>query len=202
MFLANLPLYKRLSNKRSTTFANYIAAQIPDTGHMLDFGCGNMFTSVELLKLKPNLTITGIDVIRDQNLTDTILSDKRLAFKQVTEKRLPFDDNTFDVALVLAMLHHTDDPEYYLSELKRIIKPGGIILIIEEMYIHQLDRLYICTEDWLLNKMKTGVPVPLNFRSNKHYKEQFAKQGLKVLAEDGIRAFPTFMHHFVYKLTK
>jgi len=70
------------------------------------------------------------------------------------------------------------------------------------MYINYFDKIFISSQDWILNKMKAGVPVPLNFRSNKHYLAEFQKQGLKIEFEDGIRAAVTGMHVYVYKLTK
>lgn len=202
MFIANLPIYKKLTRQRSLNFAKYLAQLIPDHTKVLDFGCGNMFTSKEILNIKPSLNIVGIDVIKDQNLDDQFFEDKRMSFELLTTKELPFADNSFDISFSLAVLHHTDHPEFYLSELKRVTKPTGSIIIIEEMYINQLDRIYISSQDWLLNKLKTGVPVPLNFRSHKHYLNEFKKQGLTIELEDGIRAFLTRMHVYVYKLKK
>lgn len=202
MFIADLPLYKKLTRQRSITFAAYLAKLIPNNSHVMDFGCGNMFTAIELLKLNSTLKITGLDVIRDQNLTDEILADPRIDFKITNTKELPFADNSFDIVLALATMHHTPDPEYYLSELKRVIKPEGAVILVEEMYHNTLDRIYISAQDWILNKMKKGVPVPLNFRSNSDYLNTFAKQSLHIDFQGSIRPKPTMMHHYVYKLTK
>ena len=161
-----------------------------------------MYTARQLLKLRPHIKVTGLDVIRDQNLSDEILSDNRLEFKITTSKEIPYPDNTFDGAIVLATLHHTPDPEYYLSELKRVVNHGGFVILIEEMAINFLDKLYISVEDWLLNKMKEGVPVPLNFRYHKQYLEEFRKQGLEIEFKGHVRPIPTMMHHYVYKLKK
>jgi ubiquinone/menaquinone biosynthesis C-methylase UbiE len=202
MFLANLPIYKKLTRQRSITFAKYLADLIPDGEHVLDFGCGNMYTAIQLLKYRPNIRVTGIDVIRDQNLSDEILADKRLEFAMSSSKEIPYPDNTFDTAIALATLHHTPDPEYFLSELKRVVKEDGHVILVEEMAINLLDKVYISVEDWLLNKMKEGVPVPLNFRYHKQYLQEFRKQGLQIEYQGSVRPFPTMMHHYVYKLRK
>lgn len=202
MFIANLRIYKKLTHQRSITFANYLFKLIPDYSHVLDFGCGNMYTAIELLHLNPTLKVTGLDVIRDQNLSDEILADTRIEFKIYMTKELPFPDNNFDIVLSLATMHHTSDPEYYMSELKRIIKPGGAIILVEEMYLNQLDRMYISAQDWVLNKMKKGVPVPLNFRPNKCYLKTFKQLSLNIEFRGSVRPFPTVMHHYVYKLSK
>jgi ubiquinone/menaquinone biosynthesis C-methylase UbiE len=202
MFLANLPIYKKLTRQRSITFAEYLAPLIPDGASVLDFGCGNMYTARQLLLHLPDLKITGLDIIRDQNLSDEILADKRLAFQLSGEKHIDSPDNTFDGAIALATLHHTPDPEYFLSELKRVVKKEGFIILVEEMAVNLFDKVYISVEDWLLNKMKEGVPVPLNFRYHKEYMEEFRKQGLSVAFKGSVRPFPTMMHHYVYKLVK
>lgn len=202
MFLADLPLYKRLTRQRSITFAQKLAPLIPDGSMLLDFGCGNMFTAIQLLHHLPNLQVIGVDIIRDQNLSEETLKDSRLQFIQSASEVLPFPDNHFDGTLALATLHHTPDPVYYLNELKRVIKPGGFVLLVEEMAINYLDKLYISTEDWLLNKMKEGVPVPLNFRYHREYLETFEQMQLQIGFSGSVRPFPTMMHHYIYKLVK
>ena len=202
MFLADLPVYKRLTRQRSITFAQYLAPLIPDNAHILDFGCGNMYTAIQLLNHRPNLTITGLDIIRDQNLSDDILATKNIKFQLSSTKEIQSPDDSFDGAIALATLHHTPDPEYFLSELVRVVKKDGFIILVEEMAVNPLDKLYICVEDWLLNKMKEGVPVPLNFRYHKQYLKEFEKQGLSIEFQGSVRPFPTMMHHYVYKLKK
>lgn len=202
MFIANLPIYKKLTRQRSITFAQYLAPLIPDGSSVLDFGCGNMYTAIQLLGHRPNISITGLDIIRDQNLSDDILADKRMQFVQSLSEILPFDDNHFDGVIALATLHHTPDPEYFLRELKRVVKPGGFVILVEEMAINLLDKVYISVEDWLLNKMKEGVPVPLNFRYHKQYLHTFQNMQMQIAFAGSVRPFPTMMHHYVYKLVK
>ncbi|MDX2195036.1 MAG: class I SAM-dependent methyltransferase [Cytophagales bacterium] len=202
MFLANLPIYKKLSGARSASFARQLSELITPGSAILDFGCGNMYTSLKLLQYLPDISITGIDVIRDQNLTDETLSHNAVKFMTYDTKALPFDNDTFDVAVALATMHHTPDPEYYMKELKRVIKPTGHIILIEEMYINVIDKIYIMAQDWILNKMKKGVPVPLQFRSKSQYLKQFEIQNLQIEYAGAVRPVPTFMHHYVYKLSK
>jgi ubiquinone/menaquinone biosynthesis C-methylase UbiE len=41
---------------------------------------------------------------------------------------LPFDDNTFDVVYSWGVIHHSQNPEFIVSEIKRVLKPGGVFL--------------------------------------------------------------------------
>lgn len=201
MFIADLPIYKKLSSLRSKALASKVTAYLDDNTTIMDFGCGNMYTAKEIIRLKPGVKIVGIDIVEDQNL-DLIKGEPALSFVQSSSQILPFEDETFDHVLALACLHHTDEPEKYVGELKRVIKPDGTIIIAEEMHTSLLDKWYISGSDYLLNKLKEDIPIPLNFRSHRHYVQVFKDLGLKVLHKNSIRLFPNFMHHYIYVLGK
>jgi ubiquinone/menaquinone biosynthesis C-methylase UbiE len=48
-------------------------------------------------------------------------------------ERLPFDAFSFDVAATLRTLHHTRRPELLVAELARVTKPGGRILVADQL---------------------------------------------------------------------
>ena len=48
-------------------------------------------------------------------------------------EHLPFDDFSFDVAATLRTLHHTHRPELLVAELTRVTKPGGTILVVDQL---------------------------------------------------------------------
>lgn len=54
------------------------------------------------------------------------------AFDAAAEK-LPFDNESFDAAVVTLVLCSVMNPERCLAELKRVLKPGGVIAIIEHV---------------------------------------------------------------------
>lgn len=45
------------------------------------------------------------------------------------EKRLPFDDGSFDVVASIEGIEHTDMQEHFIRELRRVLKPGGRLLL-------------------------------------------------------------------------
>lgn len=201
MWIANLPFYKKMSAQRSLKLSNALHQLMEHEQTLLDFGCGNFFTSLALSRVRPELKITGIDVIQDQNINLQQLESAGHQFMAYPGGKLPFNDQAFDGAIVLSALHHTPDPEAYIRELKRVTKSGGHLYIVEEMYLHLLDRVWISAQDWLLNKLKKGVPVPLQFRSHKHYLSFFAQEDLHVEVETSVRPGFPWMHHYVFKLT-
>ncbi len=48
-------------------------------------------------------------------------------------EHLPFDDFSFEVAATLRTLHHTRRPELLVAELARVTKPGGLILVADQL---------------------------------------------------------------------
>jgi ubiquinone/menaquinone biosynthesis C-methylase UbiE len=48
-------------------------------------------------------------------------------------EHLPFEDFSFDVAATLRTLHHTHRPELLVAELTRVTKPGGTILVVDQL---------------------------------------------------------------------
>ena len=54
---------------------------------------------------------------------------------------LPFENNKFDVALLIRVIHHIQKPEEVLNEVYRVLKPGGYFIIEVANKIHFLARL-------------------------------------------------------------
>lgn len=59
--------------------------------------------------------------------------DPRITFQKQPAEDLQFVDNSFDTIIINYSLHHLRDPKKALSEIKRVLKPGGM-LIISEMH--------------------------------------------------------------------
>ena len=54
-----------------------------------------------------------------------------LRFFVADAERLPFDDDSFDAIHSKDSLHHMDDPRAALAEYRRVLRPGGTLVIIE-----------------------------------------------------------------------
>lgn len=96
---------------------------------ILDYGCGKGIFIPEILKLNRAAEIVGADVSK------SILNAARKKFKGqkffLVEdgKKLPFEDKQFDFILCLDVIEHVYDTELLFSELDRVLKDGGRILI-------------------------------------------------------------------------
>ena len=50
-----------------------------------------------------------------------------IEFRVADIHEIPFADNTFDIAYANAVLEHLNEPVKALEELRRVLKPGGIV---------------------------------------------------------------------------
>ena len=65
-------------------------------------------------------------------------------FVEGDAERLPFDDDSFDLAGTLRTLHHVPHPERVLAELTRVTRPGGRLLVIDQIApVDPLDALAV-----------------------------------------------------------
>jgi len=102
-------------------------------GKVLDIGTG----SGDLIRLiqpvfSENTHITGIDP-SDEALTEArrLNTSPNFEFLKMEGEKLGFADGSFDVVCLSNAMHHVADPSKTFSEMKRVLKPGGFLLIAE-----------------------------------------------------------------------
>ena len=107
----------------------------PDSSAVLEAGCGVGAQTVSLAANSPGARITSVDisehsleVARDAARTAGITN---VAFQQGDIFSLPFAPDSFDHVFICFVLEHLADPVGALASLKRVLKPGGTITVIE-----------------------------------------------------------------------
>ena len=106
----------------------------PDT-KILDVGTGNGNFIRVLTGLDDNFeSIIGIDVL-DTAITacNANFNDERIKFMKMDILDSGFEDNRFDIVSLSNSLHHLQNIGATISEMERILAPGGILLICEMM---------------------------------------------------------------------
>lgn len=99
------------------------------SARLLDVGCG---TGSNLAALSDGTSAVGIDMS-----TEALAFCRRRGIEAVAHSRvetLPFPDQSFDVVTALDMLEHTDDDLLALAELRRVMRPDGLLLITVPAY--------------------------------------------------------------------
>lgn len=119
---------------RRKSYAFDMIRRLPNLsgGHALDVGFGSGVYIEELLRM--GFECSGVDI--SQEMVDagrkrlkTFVDSGRLHLALGEVEHLPFGDNTFDLVLCIGVLGYLLRDEQALAELKRIVKPGGYLLI-------------------------------------------------------------------------
>ncbi len=94
----------------------------------LDFGCGSGFLSRLVYDRRLFRGAIGVDISERQiKLYNDSLGGERFRALPGDALRLPFKAAVFDMAASYSVLHHFFDYKAVLTEITRILKPGGIL---------------------------------------------------------------------------
>ena len=123
----NRNLFQRFWHNRR--FSEVLRVVKPIDGPVLDLGChSGTFTEKILSKLKTR-AIYGFDI----SPSAIQLAQKRIPygkFKVGDAHKLPYESHYFQAVFCLEMLEHVDTPAQVISEIKRVLKKGGMVVIL------------------------------------------------------------------------
>lgn len=109
------------------------------SGKILDSGCGSMPYKNIILSNNDKVTnYIGLDIesgLNYENVNADFLWDGSI---------MPFEDSSFDVVISTEVMEHVPDPDSYLMEVKRVLKPGGMFFFTVPflMSLHEVPNDY------------------------------------------------------------
>lgn len=125
---------------------------------VLDFGCGDGAFSHELVRA--GASVSGVDS-----------SETAIAFARQRHARLAssaefycedcysthFADGSFDAVVSTDVIEHVQDPDRFLAEIRRVLKPGGIAVISTPIRLTEkvLDQLHVV--EWFSSEFQNVV---------------------------------------------
>jgi len=77
--------------------------------------------------------VVGVDRVPELLRLARDRAPSNVTFVEGDAAHLPFDDASFDLAGTLRTLHHVARPELVLAELVRITRPGGRLLVVDQI---------------------------------------------------------------------
>jgi ubiquinone/menaquinone biosynthesis C-methylase UbiE len=108
---------------------------LQDGMSVLELGSGPGFVTEQLLPLLPHSPITALEI--DPALIETAQqrlqpkADDRLQFVEASIMDTGLPDNAFDLAYARLIFQHLPDPVSAAREVRRVLKPGGKLVIVD-----------------------------------------------------------------------
>lgn len=129
---------KRLGDQADTlaTLLHGDGPAFPRHSKVLEVGCGVGAQTIHLVTANPTVDLTAVDVSADslafaRDRVEAVAPDARIRWRHADLFDLPFADAEFDHLFVCFVLEHLREPRRALAALRRVLRPGGTITVIE-----------------------------------------------------------------------
>ncbi|WP_340540987.1 class I SAM-dependent methyltransferase [Nocardioides sp. GXZ039] len=147
---------------------------------VLEVGCGTGAFASRIVAALPEAEVIAVD--QSQRLVE--LTASRGVTAQVADAEdLPFADDTFDAVSAMWMLYHVPDLHRGLSEMRRVLRPGGTLVAVTNGDDHLID----------LRREGGGEPLVTQFSSENG--EQALAEHFDDITRDDLRTQAVFHDH-------
>lgn len=163
-------------DRRAENFVSLFKEFIPPGAGVLDIGGGWGFY-VEPLRRAQNCRVTVLDVVEP--------AFRKAPVVTYEGEQIPFPDQSFDVSLLVTVLHHVRFPEKVLAEAKRVSR--RLVIVVEDLYHHWAGRLWTILRDSFYTLEFVGHPR--QFRRKEEWHECFETLGFRIASEKEIYTF-------------
>ena len=94
---------------------------------ILDFGCGKGELCLYLAESKSPKKVIGVDLVKE--LLDSAAGHELIEYKLGNLNEIPVEDGSIDTVVAFDCLEHVMSPRAIIQEWRRILKPGGRVLV-------------------------------------------------------------------------
>lgn len=166
---------------RAYDMALEIARQLQPHAEVLDVGCGNGFIAHHLKSILDS-NVVGLDV--------GPVTDATIKYMNFDGRNFPIQDQSFDAVLLCYVLHHAQNARLILEEVRRVLRPGGVVVVYEDNPSSRWDRA-ICWTHNLQWKNRTG---PCTFQNSDDWNTLFRLSGFDPIAQRQLSRWRNFAH--------
>ena len=140
--------YAEIAERYETRWKFYVEASIRETlsricvsaeDRVLDVGCGTGMLLKALSLRMPQAHLAGVDLSFGMLKVARLKLGANVRLEQAYAETLPFADDTFDLTVSTNVMHFVRKPVEALREMKRVLKPSGIVLVTD-----WCDDYFIC----------------------------------------------------------
>ena len=111
---------------------------------VLDVGCGTGMVLARIAAMNKGIALSGVDLSPEM----VRIASERLGGKAVIRlcnicsEPLPHDEDSFDRVVCMSTFHHFPNPEKALTEMNRVVKPGGKLILADVTSFFPLRQFY------------------------------------------------------------
>jgi ArsR family transcriptional regulator len=126
-----------------------------------DLGCGTGQVSAALAPFVARVIAVDSSAAMLQAAKKRLAGLENIDLRRGELEALPIDDQRLDVAVLMLVLHHTPEPEKALSEVSRVLRPGGRVIVGDmlphdrESYRQQMGHVWLGFSDEHMSRMLT-----------------------------------------------
>jgi len=154
-------------DRRAEFFVSHFDSWLSPNSRILDIGGGWGFYAEPLQTRDHHVTV--LDVINPAlQHAPVVIYDG---------ERIPFPDKSFDVSLLITVLHHIPDPVRVLKEARRVTR--NHVIVIEDTFRSSLERWWTEFRDRMYNFEFLGHPN--QFRSRQEWLDVFRRLDFEIL---------------------
>ncbi|MBT3690158.1 class I SAM-dependent methyltransferase [bacterium] len=182
---------------------NLFSEYIRDNQKILDLGCGNGRLYKYLKEQDLNIEYYGIDISNELlKIVEERYPEVKSNLTEGSITKLPYEDNTFDLVVCIAVFLHLPSKAMRLqalSEVQRVLKPGGHLLMKNWHMWHKPYLKHYFNKVWLKRSWKDYI-MPWKSSDGKiqcqRYYHVFTRRELKKLfKKSNLKVIKNFLFH-------
>jgi ubiquinone/menaquinone biosynthesis C-methylase UbiE len=138
----------KIADPTQTTLVNEVKLMLDalpfDGARVLELGCGKAEKTRTLAETGRVAEILALEVDAIQHARNLEVTDlPNVRFAHGGAEAIPAEDNSFDIVIMFKSLHHVpvEHMDAALSEIARVLKPGGLAWISEPVFAGELNEI-------------------------------------------------------------
>lgn len=151
---------------------------VPQDARVLDIGCGSGWATRLLAEYASAGKVTGIDISDEMVClaSEPSQSYANVEYRVASAEQLPFADNEFTHAFSMESLYYYRNIPKALSEIHRVLKPGGLFAAVVDLYWESE-----ATHQWI-----ETLNVPVQLLQIDEYRARFAEAGFRNVRDERV----------------